>query len=240
MYDNSYAEYERIIDGLKATNRLCLFEQAAKRNSFIVLRHDVEFSIEKAVEMAAVEAEHGVKASYFVQVESNAYNTFSDEHRAALRMMSLYGHEIGLHYRQRGGNAEEMIRKQINILSDWLGVPVKTFSTHRPKQDTPYDLYFVPGAINAYGKHFFTKTDDLDKVRVKYISDSKFRWNYGSEPLEAISGYDKAQILIHPFQWAEELVSMAECFTEITQQKAAAMMKTYRNEFTRYREVENA
>ena len=40
----------------------------------MISRHDIDYSIEKAVELAALEAEENVKSTYFVLLSSEFYN----------------------------------------------------------------------------------------------------------------------------------------------------------------------
>ena len=239
MFDNSYSEYKRILQRLKETGRLCSFEEAKSRKAFVVLRHDIEFSIPRAYKMAFIERRMGVEAVYFVQTGNRAYNPFSSENMALLRNIAMNGHQIGLHYRQGKGNNPTEIKRQAKYLSEALGFPVLSFSTHRPKKDSEYDKYQVPGLINAYDKKFFTRTDNPEKAEVKYISDSKFRWNYGYPSEELLLKHDRVQVLVHPFQWSEEPSTMAECFDGIYREKMGDLIQTFRDEYERFKEVEN-
>lgn len=239
MFDNSYSEYRKILKRLRETKRLCSFEEATIRESFIVLRHDIEFSIPKALQMALIERRSGVKSVYYVQTGNRAYNPFSSENMVLLRMIAMLGHKIGLHYRQGDGDYHDEIYRQAEFLSAELGVPITSFSTHRPKAGSEYDKYNVLGLLNAYGKEFFTRTDNPEKAEIKYISDSKFRWNYGYPSEELLSKYDRVQVLVHPFQWSEEPSTMAECFDDLYKQKGEDLIQTFRDEFERFSEVEN-
>ena len=46
---------------------------------FCILRHDIEFSIDRAYELAKVEKELGVTSTYTVQVRNNTYNALSEK-----------------------------------------------------------------------------------------------------------------------------------------------------------------
>jgi len=239
MFDNSYSEYRKILKRLRETGRLCSFEEAQSRDSFIVLRHDIEFSIPKALQMALIERRSGVKSVYYVQTGNRAYNPFASENLVLLRIIATLGHKIGLHYRQDDEYYQDEIMRQAEFLSVALGIPVTSFSTHRPKADSEYDKYNVLGLINAYGKEFFTRTDNPEEAEVKYITDSKFRWNYGYPSAEVLAKHDRVQVLVHPFQWSEELSTMAECFDALYEQKVEDLIQTFRDEYTRFSEVEN-
>ena len=151
----------------------------------------------------------------------------------------MMGHKVGLHYRQGEEYYQDEIMRQAAFLSVALGVPVTSFSTHRPKAGSEYDKYNVLGLVNAYGKEFFTRTDNPEEAEVKYISDSKFRWNYGYPSEELLSKHDRVQVLVHPFQWSEAPSTMAECFDALYRQKVEDLIQTFRDEYERFSEVEH-
>ena len=114
MFDNSYSEYRKILKRMRETGRLCSFEEAQSRDSFIVLRHDIEFSIPKALQMALIERRSGVKSVYYVQTGNRAYNPFASENLVLLRMIAMLGHRIGLHYRQGEGNYQDESSRRLH------------------------------------------------------------------------------------------------------------------------------
>ena len=63
-----------------------------------ILRHDVDFSLEKAWEMACFEQENEIFSTYFVIVSCDNYNIFSRKKQKILRDILAYGHTIGLHF----------------------------------------------------------------------------------------------------------------------------------------------
>lgn len=238
MFNNSYDEYRKILFYVKSSGKLCSFEEARGKDEFIVLRHDVEFSIEKAHIMADIEKDYGVRTIYFIQIENDSYNAFSDVNRKLIKEIYDMGHEIGLHYRQDNAmNDIARIQNQIRMMEIMYGIRIKAFSTHRPAPETAYDKYNVNGIINAYSKEYFTRTDDVSKVEVKYISDSKYQWNYGYPSREAILSYNKLQLLVHPFQWSEEPLRMTDCFDRLLEDNSKKVRATYLREFTRLKEA---
>lgn len=201
-YRTDYGAYREILADIKDTGKAATFREALGRDEFLILRHDVEFSLEKAARMAEIDAELGVQSVFFVQLESNAYNALSAVSVDLMAHILSLGHEIGLHYRQKHGlNAEVEIKNQAELLSSYIGRRVQTFSCHMPRGY--YDQISVGGMINAYDPRFFTRTDDLSEVEVKYISDSNMRWNYGEPTAREFNTYSKVQLLIHPFGWGD-------------------------------------
>ena len=72
----SYSEYRRILEHFQFTIKD--FQDIDRSTSeFCILRHDVEFSIERALKMAKIDNEYGIKSSFFIQVLNTAYNPLS-------------------------------------------------------------------------------------------------------------------------------------------------------------------
>src|ERR1700733_1366834 len=71
---------------------------ADSSHKYVLLRHDVDFSLDLAAEMASWEAARGIHADYFVQVRSPLYNAMSADSRRAMAEILEGGHRIGLHF----------------------------------------------------------------------------------------------------------------------------------------------
>lgn len=241
-FNSSYDEYKAILGRLRETGRLMSYQRALHMDSFIVLRHDVEFSLEKAVEMARIERECGVKATYFVQLESPAYNALTDISIRQITEIAGMGHAIGLHYREvpslpRQTN-EYRIWRQLSTLLNATGLKIASFSTHMPNDKTEYHRYNVREAINAYGKPFFSRFGDPSPEPVLYISDSELRWNYGYPDEETLRENRRIQILIHPYGWGQAQRTPAEVFADVAREKAAGIENCFRREFRPYAGIE--
>ena len=63
----------------------------------VLLRHDVDLSLDAALRMAELEAEAGATATYFLMTESVFYNLASSEGQSALERLRALGHGVGLH-----------------------------------------------------------------------------------------------------------------------------------------------
>lgn len=63
----------------------------------LVLRHDVDDAPQRAEAMAAIEADLGVRTSYFFRVFSNRYNALSYNTLLLIRGLDQRGFEVGYH-----------------------------------------------------------------------------------------------------------------------------------------------
>lgn len=239
-YIPTYTEYRAILRRLKDTGKLMNFHQAMQSEKFVILRHDVEYSIRKAVEMARIEKQERVRSTYFIQIGSPAYNALCSENIAMMREIVSLGHDIGLHYRQPDGwqqpDHEAAIRRQLSILGSELGMNLDLYSVHIPKSETEYDRYRVPGALNAYGKWFFHRFGRATKP-VLYISDSELKWNYGYPDAQTLNKEDRIQILIHPYGWSDEHRDPMSTFKMLAQAKTAEINVCFMNDFHPFMEL---
>ena len=62
-----------------------------------MIRHDVEFSPRRALEIARLDDSFGVESSFLFQVKSNAYNLFSSENLNILQEVKALNRKVGLH-----------------------------------------------------------------------------------------------------------------------------------------------
>lgn len=242
----SYDNYRKIIKDIQSTGYYCDYKEAMSREHFIVVRHDVEFSMERAFQMSLVESEEGFSSTYFVQITNNSYNALSKQNIELMRDMSVRGHHIGLHYHLNGQTdyltVRDGVRDQIRIMSEMVGLNIDRYSFHRPVKEVYYYDIRIDGIINAYSKEFFSYADSISedtKLDVKYISDSKHKWNYGYPDVATLEKYSKIQLLIHPFSWTEEGYDNLYNFYTLINEKQDTLIQTLDDEFLRFREVRN-
>ena len=96
MYpDFSYNNYRKIL--LKYKSSIVDYTDAIKLNSFTLVRHDVEFDVQRAFEMAKIDCELSIKSSFLFQVRSSAYNIFSVKNLKIIEQIKEMGLHVGLH-----------------------------------------------------------------------------------------------------------------------------------------------
>lgn len=166
----------------------------------LYLRHDVDLSLELAVEMARAEADLGVFSTYFVLISTEMYNPSSSRSRILLSEISDLGHEIGLHFDVTQANDDDLDRaadRECEILSVLTGRPVETISFHRPARNLLNSSKRLAGRRHTYEPDFFSK--------IAYISDSNGGWHHG-HPLNhpAVEARTAVQLLTHPIWWTGE------------------------------------
>lgn len=178
------------------------FADAAPNVPDLILRHDLDMSIEAAIPIATIEAELGVRASYFVLLRSELYNPQSAAATAALDRLAGMGHEIGLHFdtAHYGDDPDALdtaAARECDILERIIGRPVATISLHRPAERLLGLDRTLGGRPHTYAPRYFRD--------VGYCSDSRGRWGHG-HPLAhpALRDGRALQLLTHPIWWVGE------------------------------------
>lgn len=201
----TYEGYKELLKLLAGHNyRFTDYKSWQQADRCVILRHDIDYDIDKAVRLAAEEENEGVASTYFVLLTSDFYNVFSKKDSDKLKRILDYGHTIGLHfdearYPETAGDTQK-IKKKITEEAGLLGKAIERkidiVSMHRPSRAVLEADMNIPGMINSYGTTYFKE--------FKYLSDSRRRWR---EPLDKIieSGkYRRLHILTHAF-WYNEI-----------------------------------
>jgi hypothetical protein len=244
----SFDYYNEIIDVIKKSGKSHTFDEIDKNtDKFVIMRHDVEFSVERAYNLAAFENTKNFHSSYFFQLTNNTYNLLSRKNRDLVLEIITMGHNVGLHFHLNGmsdiNKIKEQIKNEIKIMGLMLGRKIDSFSIHRPTTDVLRDTIRLEGIINAYDDLFFCFTENVtaNPPKIKYLSDAKHQWNYGLEPNEeTINKYDKIQILIHPYSWTKNGYDNAGNFKTLISEKNQELISTIDSECKHFSEVRNA
>lgn len=159
----------------------------APKSGDLLLRHDVDLSLDAALEMAELEASVGARATYFLMTQSVFYNLGSSEGRRALNRLRELEHGVGLH------------AVWPNLELDDRFDPVVAW--HNPDPD--YMTEPVDGAVNVMQRPFFDPHH--------YRSDSNQHWLHGCphDDLRA-ARFEWLQLLVHPEIWVYPGGTMAE------------------------------
>ena len=209
----TYSAYRGLIRNLKDHGyipiRFCDVSEGIELPA--IIRHDVDMDLQKAVDMAMLEKEEDIKATYFVMISSEYYNLLAGNNlKNAQRILDL-GHEIGLHFDLTAydknlsfKDLEKSLQKEIELLEYILDIKVKSISWHIPRQDllnTHLGFLDKLGVWNAYDPLFYSG--------YKYVSDSMMRWREPIEEYIEQKKYNKLQILTHPI-WYRSIQDMAD------------------------------
>lgn len=214
MKDFTFKNYAKMLNLLQEDYEVTNFSKVKFASSFkerqLIIRHDIDVSLEKALEMAKVEHENGISAVYFFFLRSPFYNLFSHKGTEIIHEIINLQHHIGLHFdystfmKISPAEVNYFIHKEIKFIEELFSVKLDGVSFHRP-----FSLEFFNKLELGTYPHAYEK---LFTERFAYYSDSRGLWRYG-HPLEsdAYKQRKNLQLLIHPIWWNPELKSPLEC-----------------------------
>jgi hypothetical protein len=186
-------------------------------------------SVHRAAALAAVEAENGVKATYFFNPRSMCYNLLEPGVAERTRAIIEAGHNIGLHFDAEalGGSTwtreelERAVASERSLLQRIVGYRVLAVSWHNPDMSNllEFDDDRIAGLHNAYS----------DKLRKQYAyaSDSNGHWRF-KPMLEVIEeGHERLQLLTHPEWWTPEPLTVDQRVDRVFLGRARRGLEAY-------------
>jgi hypothetical protein len=199
----------------------------SKRSNLIWWRHDVDSSINRAVQLARIERDEGVKATYFIMLHSEFYNFFEKSQIALLKEIIGCGHDIGLHFDptfyeiSNSSELEIAIKKEVEILQTVLDVRPVALSYHSPTHEhLAFDADQYCGLTNCYSRYF--------KKVVSYCSDSNGYWRFRRlEDVLKDEGISILQVLTHPECWQDSIMPHRQRIFRCAYGRAKASMESY-------------
>lgn len=166
----------------------------------ILLRHDVDFDVDYALEMAKLEHSMNVKSTYFFLTHSDAYNLLSISCRKKVFDIVNFGHHVGIHY-------DPVIRYEDQL---------EVFD-----QICPYDNVWPivsihrPRGLEGVKQPFWSTYEDRYFKDISYASDSRC-----TIPNKITHN---GQLLIHPVWWMTKAGSMIDKLNNLVKSKGQSM-----------------
>ncbi len=209
-----------------------VFGEEFGKSKSVFLRHDIDISLELALEFAEMEYQNGYRSTYFVLVDTEFYNVLSADNRQRVVDICQMGHQIGLHFDASNSVDQAALDIRINVECDILGGitgnPIKAVAPHRPTTDFLGRPGSICGRIHPYQPRYF-----LD---MKYVSDSMGGWTR-DHPIEneAFAAGQNLQILTHPYIWASpQCHNQSEKIRCVLDQSRMQLERAARHNFTTY------
>jgi len=196
--------YRELLDASQTGGYRFAFFDRPPEPGAVLLRHDVDLSLDAALATAELEAEAGAVATYFLMTRSEFYNLDSPSGTAAIERLRGLGHRVGLHAVWPHVDRDE----RFDPVLAW----------HNP--DPEYMREPVEGFLNVMEAPWA----DV------YRSDSNQHWRQGCPHEELAAGaFERLQLLTHPEIWVyggetmgETMLSMLEAERERRLEQLAA------------------
>ena len=193
--------YGDMISKIKSLGyKIVFFEDLDPKYKHMILRHDIDISLESALKMAIYEANQKFYSTYFILLRSEMYNVYACRTTEIIKKILSLGHRIGLHfdnsiYTNKDYNSiDENCEKECSALESWFNIDITSISFHKPSKYLISLDKKIAGRINTYQSLYFK--------RILYCSDSRGYWYYG-DPLQYLKGKrnQALQLLTHPIWW---------------------------------------
>ena len=185
--DFSLDHYRELLQAAEAGGYRWAGFDAPPSDGDLILRHDVDLSLDAALAVADVEADEGAWSTWFLMTRSVFYNLASGEGERAISRLRDLGHRVGHH----------AVYPHVDL--DVRFDPVVAW--HNP--DPEFMRERLDGAVNVMQPGYF----DPDHYR----SDSNQHWRNGCPHEELAAGsIEWLQLLTHPEIWAYPGATMRE------------------------------
>lgn len=192
--DNQFTilDYRNLIEAfLSEGYSFELFSGRYSKEGVVYLRHDVDFSVKSAYEMALIDQSLGINSTFFFLPNSELYNIYSKRALDLVNGIIEMGHDVCLHIDSDTLSNLEIVTKCFKKYYPLSNTGVISF--HQPNA-IPLNFHLLEGIIDVYSPRFFSE--------IEYASDSGGEWKFGY-PLYRPSFKRKGsfQLLIHPLWW---------------------------------------
>ena len=219
-----YIETLNLAKGKYSIGPIKDFPKFKKKEKFIILRHDVDISLDSALNMARIEYEYGFHSSYFILFRSPYYNPLSEINISEIKEISMLGHEIGLHYDSRFSKNKTDLMKQIQLESTALEIIIDKKITSICQHGVS-----IGSGMNARSDSNFLDAMAPDILKlVKYISDSVQNWRSGCM-CNHVGNENKLKILTHPIWWSSSHTQLDKILKHYEQQEIVKLKNQIKN-----------
>ncbi len=194
--------YRRLLSSALAAGYRCVgcaayLEQP--RRPVLMLRHDVDLSLVDAARVAALEAELGVRSTYFVRVSARRYRIDTPSAGRLIGEIVAAGHEIGLHFESPSdpAGAPTELRAARLRLEAVSGRRVTGGTIHLPRRVSyrPTQEQLVESGLRYDpGEYRFNQG-------ATFFSDSCRDWGERGCPCHFVGRVPHLYVLAHPFWW---------------------------------------
>jgi hypothetical protein len=225
--DFTIGEYRELLAIAKAGYLFSQYDAIPWGTRFVLWRHDCDFSLNRALALARIEAAAGICATYFLNPHSEFYNLLERNQYRLVREIVGMGHRIGLHFDAAfydiadENSLAHLVSEEAALLESLFGVMPSAFSFHNPGafhlgcEDEAYG-----GLVNCYSRRI--RTD------VPYCSDSNGYWRFRRLRDVLVKATDPClQVLTHPEWWQDSAMPPRQRIFRSAYGRARATMTDY-------------
>ena len=227
--DFTEARYRELLAAALERYRFVGFGDLDADGAICLWRHDVDYSLQRAKRVAAIEAELGVSTTYFINVHAEFYSALGEQSAAAVRDILAMGHRLGVHFgagfyaNRTWSTAEQaaLLQRERELLESMFDVSIEAYSIHNPTtvEDWNCDDTTVAGMVNVYSRAM--------RERFTYVSDSNGIWKR-SHLADVIREHPRRlHVLTHPEWYPPEAMSPRDRISRCIDGRARFMHDMY-------------
>ncbi len=192
----------------------------------VILRHDLDTSLQRGLAIARVEASLGIQATYFLFPRSLYYNLLHPESKAVVREILSLGHRPALHFdvsvEHDPADLMKLVGAEKRLIEGEFDASPEAVSFHLAgdfESRLPAEHDFC-GMVNAYSAAM--------RTQYKYLSDSNGLWRFETweELLDPVR-HPRLHILTHPEWWTPDSMPPRERLQRAIDGYAARMGAWY-------------
>ncbi|MCL0034123.1 hypothetical protein M1M94_01335 [Thermodesulfovibrionales bacterium] len=190
--------------------------QGEREPLLLVLRHDVEWDVSRALTIAEIEKAHGIRSTMYFRVDTKAFDL------SAMRYLQDEGFEIGYHFNtldRCGGDfnrAIALFEKELQELRE-AGIKIDTVCSHGDPRVKKIG-YKVNNEIFLKDPDLCKRSGllgeaylDIDFSSLQYFSDAGIKWNEDVSTKKLISRITQKEwpviyMLTHPDYWSKSFL----------------------------------
>jgi hypothetical protein len=199
--------------------------KSRKRN--IILRHDIDFSLDLACKISEINFNQQIKSNFFIMLRNDFYDPFSPFGANLIKKMIDHKSNIGIHVNTeiylKESQPIKKIKNDIKYFENFFGIKVDCISYHMPS-------IFDFKKVNINSK-FNSYNNNVMKY-YNYISDSSGYFNY-TKFEDLISMDDSIQLLIHPIWWMTNGLNHESKINEVYK----GIINAYSKNFKKYEKI---
>jgi hypothetical protein len=170
-FDLTLGNYRSLCAAIKERQSDCRFIAYLKskdKNGNVILRHDVDRKPKRALRMAKIESELGIRSSYYFRSTKGSFRP------EIMKEIEVMGHEVGYHYEvliKTEGNVEEALKlfeKEVSSFRKVVkietvcshGSPQSKFDNRQIWVNSSFDKFDVIGetSLSVQDVDYFTDT----------------------------------------------------------------------------------
>lgn len=230
--DFTEINYRKLLRMAKSKYNFITYEKYLSEAKNVIWRHDIDFSVHRALKLATIEAEEKIISTYFIHLHNESYNALELEAAKRIYKIIDLGHDIGIHFdpffykieNKRFDQLEYYLKLEQEFLKNVFGKEIRVFSFHTPDIGGWFDISQekIAGLINTYSQYF--------KEKYSYCSDSNGYWRFKRlEDVLSEAKEKRLQILTHPEWWVPEAMSPRDRISRCIDGRAQNQHRWYDN-----------